>query len=459
MRPSLLILFFALSFTFPAKAQWKPFGTTFEPSANNEYFVRISSNDSISVWALVQNDNHSDLFARSIDGGKTFQKDTIHSNQYLNASVIWAMDKNTAIIGVSSYPTSGGKLQSLLRTVDGGKTWISIMDSKSNFDFDNIYFFDNNIGIATGRVRSTTSDTIKIFRTIDAGMHWGITNIPAKPLDLSINFIGAENTAAFKKQYWISELSGKLIITNDMGANWEIVDPRLPENRSFDCLAFKDSLNGLGISNFNNSSYSEIDKILFSTKDGGKSWDTISMKFDEYQIIFEIIYNPTLQQWVVNGVDYVGLIIFERLIGCTWESTPDATQWIQNSNTLILDMQLINNTIIGGGEIFLENGFYHWISNVITSIASKENPLKGKIKVYPTAAQNEINLEFNNINSGLGHYAIFDMSGKIIMAKTCPINSSEVLKLSIQPLTSGAYFLAFTPQESTHPIILKFIKI
>ena len=158
--------------------------------------------------------------------------------------------------------------KSILITNDGGKTWelIDINNFASSKYLLDIIFVTNETGFVC-------SDDGKIYKTTNFGKTWNAI------LDIGIYidklFYLNENNI------WFGTIDGKIYYTTDGGNNWEY--STLPENLPVGLIYFLNNQEGF-VSSVKNSS-----GILYSTKDGSKTWSldySFNQKLTELQYIF-----------------------------------------------------------------------------------------------------------------------------------------------------------------------------
>jgi Secretion system C-terminal sorting domain len=99
------------------------------------------------------------------------------------------------------------------------------------------------------------------------------------------------------------------------------------------------------------------------------------------------------------------------------------------------------------------------VDNVVTNFAALDlevNPITTEFTLYPTLADNELNIIPGHLQSELIDYKIINTQGKIIKQNTTTDNSSYIYTMDVSPLSSGMYFLQVT--SKTGSITKKFIK-
>lgn len=99
------------------------------------------------------------------------------------------------------------------------------------------------------------------------------------------------------------------------------------------------------------------------------------------------------------------------------------------------------------------------VDNVVTNFAAlglDVNPMTSEFIMYPTLAENEINIIPGHLQSDLVDYKIVNVQGKVVKQNTTTDNSNYVYTMNVSQLSSGMYFLQVS--SKTGSITKKFIK-
>lgn len=99
------------------------------------------------------------------------------------------------------------------------------------------------------------------------------------------------------------------------------------------------------------------------------------------------------------------------------------------------------------------------IDRVVTNfnaLGLNENPFPNEFSVYPTLADNELNIIPGHLQSDWIDYKIVNMQGKVVKQNTTTDNSRYVYSMDISQLSSGLYFLQVN--SKTGSLTKKFIK-
>jgi photosystem II stability/assembly factor-like uncharacterized protein len=197
----------------------------------------------------------------------------------------------------------------VLKTVDGGNSWI--MDSLGSSNLEDMFFINSQIGWVVGA---------DIFKTTDSGENWNIQPSGNHVMLLCIDFV-SPNLG------WSLEASGgKVLKTVDGGNNWFIVSENyLNTFGYFYDVDFISDVIGFAISD---------NGIIMKTTDGGANWIQI---FNNASLGFRRIkINQDGIGWTVG---FNGTIVNTTDNGNSWN--------IQNSPTSIplLDISIVNQSL------------------------------------------------------------------------------------------------------------------
>ncbi|WP_284652455.1 T9SS type A sorting domain-containing protein [Flavobacterium terrisoli] len=99
------------------------------------------------------------------------------------------------------------------------------------------------------------------------------------------------------------------------------------------------------------------------------------------------------------------------------------------------------------------------IDNVVTNFAAlgqEASIIDNEFVVYPTSADNELNIIPGRLKSDLVTYKIIDMQGKVVKQNTTTEMSNYVYTMDVSPLNAGMYFIHV--ESNAGSIIKKFIK-
>ncbi|MDQ7818244.1 MAG: YCF48-related protein [Melioribacteraceae bacterium] len=229
----------------------------------------------------------------------------------------------------------------ILKTIDGGETWIEQQKPSSNFRSSSIFFLNESLGWLQDRsilrkttdggntwniINSTASPSMLIFfdenngfgfsngvmKTTDGGVTWISTISKPGSIIRNFNFIDKDTG------WFISSSSGKstLFGTVNGGDEWTIIKTFYEETPRY--IYFTDKNNGY---TFYSKTYSLSDyrSYLLKTTDGGFNWSST---------VFEDNNNDIYRLQVIKGDVHDTVFIFGSVSnflkstdnGITWES-------------------------------------------------------------------------------------------------------------------------------------------
>jgi photosystem II stability/assembly factor-like uncharacterized protein len=252
---------------FQTNAQWQKQASNTEAS-----FRSVCAVTNKIVWI----GGSKGTFLRTINGGKTWETNQVKGAKALDFRDVYAFDANTAIL-MSAGEAEKGNAQ-FYRTTDGGKSWDMVyQNTQKGIFFDGIDFWDKQNGMAF-------SDPIdgKFFmlKTKDGGKTW----LPIDPTNIPII---QENEAAFaasgtsmitvgRKNAYICTGGGafaQIYKTENQGENWSVVKTNMPAGKTSGLfgLRFWNDRYGIAVG----GDYQEVTKPIpnvLLTSDGGKTW-------------------------------------------------------------------------------------------------------------------------------------------------------------------------------------------
>lgn len=240
----------------------------------------ISIVDANNVWAISVDgsaaaSNTVKEITRSTDGGNTWIPTTLSlgaGTAGLGLSSISAISSTTAWI--SAYPGSGN-VGGVWKTVNSGaaftKQTTAAFTSASFTNF--VYFWDANNGVAQGDPDGTF---FEIYTTSNGGTNW--TRVPSANIPLPSPPMSSTGEYGYSNNYyiagntiWFGTSSGRLFRSVDKGLNWTVSQaPAVTDFGSATtggAYAFATPLNGLLVTKSGQ---------IFNTTDGGTTYTEIA---------------------------------------------------------------------------------------------------------------------------------------------------------------------------------------
>ena len=262
-------LFFSLLLISSMNAQWQKM-----PVSTTASFRGLSVVDSKIIWAS----GTEGTVIRTVDGGKTWPVTPVPSAEKLDFRGIKAFDANTAVI-ISSGPAEQGPAK-IFRTSDGGKNWKQVFEEKrSGIFFDAIAFWDYRNGIV---LSDPVDGKFALFVTDDGGVTWKQLPPAAVPAALPKEGAFAASNSCLvvqgSRDVWFATGGAsvaRVFHSGDRGKTWQVAEtPMHPSNASSGIfsLAFKDEKNGVAAGgDYQKPAGSDLPNIM-RTHDGGKTW-------------------------------------------------------------------------------------------------------------------------------------------------------------------------------------------
>ncbi len=169
----------------------------------------------------------------------------LHSVKFVDENIGWIVGDNNTI----------------LKTTDGGETWITLTTGTEGYRNYSCYFTDSNYGYVVGNSR--------IRRTTDGGTSWNDIPIASGQQLNSVFFIN-------QKTGWTVGYPGKILKTTDGGINWLSYFSGTDEN--FESVYFvNDTLGFVAGSGANFSGNS----LILKTTNAGEDWLVCSIEYNE----------------------------------------------------------------------------------------------------------------------------------------------------------------------------------
>ncbi len=265
---------------------------------------------------------------RTIDGGTTWQVDSIAGAARLDFRGIKAFDANTAVV-TSAGPAEQGQAR-IYRTADGGQHWsLSWSDSTKGIFLDGLAFWDARHGF-------TFSDPVDgrlvIFTTDDGGERW--TKVPPEnippvlPNEAAFAASNTQLTVQGASNAWIATGGGaeaRVFRSVDRGRTWSVASTHMPGGASAGLfgIAFADARNGLAVGGDYRIASGPTDFAL-RTADGGVTWNRLDPRPDGATQGLALVPGSRPPVFVAVGAKGVALT---RDFGASWVQADTLTAW------------------------------------------------------------------------------------------------------------------------------------
>lgn len=340
----------------------------------------------------------------------------------------------TCIKFIGNTGFCGGENGELLKSIDAGKTWNTIISGTSD-NITSILFLDNNLGFLT-------TSTGKVIKTSNGGLSWNSTKLQIGAingidfLNDSIGLTVGDNGAIFR--------------TSNGGASWSNhgnITVYVMNDITFinDTLAVAVGAQGTVLHSYDvgltwhlqqinsQNTFKAIEKIndskaaMVGTSGLYSEFDAVSLLASSPQAI-DSDPNPELLMDIhlsSNGNLYV--VGFNQTILI---ANPGWNKWDLDSINDLKSIHFINDTL---GFTCGNNGkIYKTTTGGIP--LNKENVKFEKLNLYPNPANKKIN--FSGLKNQENNLIIYDQNGKLITKKKI-----KKLYYDIENLKNGLYFI------------------
>jgi photosystem II stability/assembly factor-like uncharacterized protein len=246
------------------------------PAASNLYSVFFV--DNYIGWASGSNG----VILHTTDGGNTWieQEHSFTNGGYIFSGLYFLDANNGWAVGGKpiSFPSSAKRV--ILKTTDGGDTWVTNLFETSTMPLKKVYFTDANNGWVVGEYDQYSGH---VLHTSNGGSTW-VAQDPGVTHHLyDLHFTDSNNG-------WIVGNSGTLLHTTNGGSTWLSEDPGTSNGLAG--IHFIDSQNGW-ISGGNND-----DATILQTNDGGNTW--ISDNPGTSNLLYDIFLTDSTNGWAVG---------------------------------------------------------------------------------------------------------------------------------------------------------------
>jgi len=341
---------------------------------------------------------------RTEDAGNTWQIQTtgLNSTQLLY---------NVVFVN-SSVGCAVGKNGTVIRTTDGGDTWISIGPSGATQNFWGVTIFSPLEIIVSGASGS-------IYKTTNGGNTWTSCSNPVSSIFFEIAFIGMTGyTTAQQPNFSFAKSSNQ-------GNNWS--------------LSPISDFSGYGVTSVGSSLYLAGENLstnklrIIKSTDGGQTWDSQIM--NEHGNFVDISFSNEMKGFALSKGYFTSSIYKTIDGGNSW-------QFVVTFNTLLNDIYCTANHVYAvgdSGNIYTSEitvGIEH-ISENVEGYSLSQN--------FPNPFNPETNIKFSISQSGNVKLTVFDITGK------------EVESLVNEKLSAGTY--AYNFNASNLPSGTYFYKI
>lgn len=447
MKKILLLLFIFTAITIQAQDYWTEFSTS-QPLANTGV-GSISIVDDQVTWLHMRcgtlGCTPMRRYSKTNDSGITWQTAEIdlgsESNQLRIANISGTSD-TTAFVAV--YPDAPDVVGGIWKTVDGGTTWIR----QNTAEFSDpaslpsmVHFWDTENGVCIG---DPVDGYFEIYTTDNGGNTW--TRVPSSYALIPLQpeeYLFTNNYTVTGNTIWALTTSGRLLKSADRGLTWSNCQTPITEFY-FDPgfivtvdMAFTDENNGLLQTNT---------LRLFSTTDGGLTWEEMTSNTNGYRT-FAIAAIPGLPHTYISvGEDNTwppekgsSFTVDDGLNWTNINNNPD----LNYVNGGVIEMRSILTGFAGGWSVSpVVGGIFKWVGTGCN--CSTTGFSGGKCMVLNPNPSLGI---YNIISENISQIMVLDASGKQIMSNLYPqVNQVD---LNMNDFANGLYLIRVINDKGT----------
>lgn len=243
---------------------------TFQQSGTTELLQAVSPVDANVVWVS----GHGATFARTTDGGSTWQASVVPDVGPLQFRDVHGFDAQTAVL----MSAGTGDQSRIYRTEDGGATWSErwVNDEPEGF-YDCIDFWDDRRGAAYG---DAIGGELRILLTDDGGRTWrrlaGTDLPPARDGEGGFAASGTCLVAGPDGLGWVAAgnaVGARVFRTEDFGRSWSAHEAPVVSGSGagLTSIAMEDAAIGLAFGGDLAVREEHTDNVV-RTSDGGRTW-------------------------------------------------------------------------------------------------------------------------------------------------------------------------------------------
>lgn len=246
-------------------AQWSA-----QPSGTQVRFRGVSAVSARVVWAS----GDKGTYARTTNGGRTWQSGTVEGAAELDFRDVDAFDADTAYL----LSIGEGDKSRIYKTTDGGKRWeLQFKSSRPEAFFDAMAFWDRDHGIA---VSDPVGGRFLIISTNDGGRTW--KEMPAEGMPQALTGEGAFAASGTsiavegKRNVWFGTggpEGARIFRSNDGGRTWAVTKTPMTSGKTAGIFSvtFWNSAQGVIVGG-DYTREGEAKNNVAVTKDGGRTW-------------------------------------------------------------------------------------------------------------------------------------------------------------------------------------------
>lgn len=215
-------------------------------------------------------------FARSLDGGQTWQKGQVKGGESLQFRDVHAVNEQVAYL----MSAGEGTASRIYKTIDGGKTWeMQFQNAAPEGFYDCIAFWDGEKGLGFS---DSVQGTFPIVRTENGGKAWEF--VPSEKIPAALKGEGAfaaSGTCLTTQKGgfgWLatgaSSIKARVLRTTDYGQSWQAAETPIVSDSptaGINSLVFLNAAQGFAFGGDFSKDVPPPNRVA-ATEDGGKTW-------------------------------------------------------------------------------------------------------------------------------------------------------------------------------------------
>ena len=253
----------------PAHAQWQ-----LAPVGVNAEFRGLSIVSDRVAWAS----GTRGTVVRTVDGGITWVVDTVSGASSLDLRSVVGLSADVAV--AASIPNSRDSTPSrIFRTADGGKSWKTVYSAdRAGVFLDAMAFWDGSHGIA---LSDPVDGRLFLLVTDDAGASWTPLAMGASPPTIGNEgaFAASGTCIAVSgdRDVWIGTggaATARVFHSSDRGRTWTVASTPVHAGNAASgifALAFRDANHGVAVGGDYTKAHEATTNVAL-TDDGGRTW-------------------------------------------------------------------------------------------------------------------------------------------------------------------------------------------
>ncbi|GIF57870.1 WD40/YVTN/BNR-like repeat-containing protein [Asanoa iriomotensis] len=272
---SIGVLAVSAGFTQTPSPSWE-----LSPTDSTARLRGLSVVSASTVWAS----GSAGTVLRTVNGGRTWSSVGPPDTSTLQFRDIEAFDARNAV----ALSIGSGEDSRLYRTGDGGRSWSEVFRNTDPAAFyDCMTFLDERHGLA---LSDPVDGRFRILATADAGRSWSVVSPHGMPDALAGEFAFAASgtclVAAGGRAYFATGggATARVFRSDDLGRTWKVTDTPVPSGPSAGIysLAFRDRDHGVAVGGDFATPTTAPDAAAV-TRDGGRTWTPASREPGEYR--------------------------------------------------------------------------------------------------------------------------------------------------------------------------------